>query len=116
GQTLGIAVGAVLLVVMFLRHGGPAPGTWSFSRKRAKAMLGESVMIFVGSIFAVIYLKIDQVMLRAMQGPETVGIYSIASLLSESLYFIPAAIAGTAFPRLVQINAGDPEAFAERLQ
>ncbi|MER8928904.1 flippase [Mesorhizobium sp. M0522] len=116
GQTLGIAAGAVLLVLMFLRHGGPAPGTWSFSRKRARAMLGESVMIFVGSIFAVIYLKIDQVMLRAMQGPETVGIYSIASLLSESLYFIPAAIAGTAFPRLVQINAGDPEAFAERLQ
>ncbi|TIP54607.1 MAG: flippase, partial [Mesorhizobium sp.] len=84
--------------------------------RRARTMLGEGVMIFVGSMFAVIYLKIDQVMLRAMQGPETVGIYSIASLLSEALYFIPAAIVGTAFPKLVQINAGDPAAFAERLQ
>ncbi|TIM57129.1 MAG: flippase [Mesorhizobium sp.] len=116
GQTLGAAIGAILLVVMFLRRGGPAPGTWSFSMRRARTMLGEGVMIFVGSMFAVIYLKIDQVMLRAMQGPETVGIYSIASLLSEALYFIPAAIVGTAFPKLVQINAGDPAAFAERLQ
>ncbi|RWI29871.1 MAG: flippase [Mesorhizobium sp.] len=116
GQTLGAAIGAILLIVMFLRRGGPALGTWSFSMRRARTMLGEGVMIFVGSMFAVIYLKIDQVMLRAMQGPETVGIYSIASLLSEALYFIPAAIVGTAFPKLVQINAGDPAAFAERLQ
>lgn len=116
GQTLGVATGTIVLIVMFLRRGGPTPNTWSFSWARARTMLGEGAMIFVGSIFAVIYLKIDQVMLRAMQGPEAVGVYSIASLLSEALYFIPAAIVGTAFPRLVQLNAGNPEAFAERLQ
>ena len=115
-QTVGTALGAMLIILLFLCRGGPAPRSWSFSHLRARVLLSDSWMIFVGSIFAVIYLKIDVVMLRNIQGSESVGVYSVAAIISEATYFIPAAIVTTVFPQLVKISATDPMAFQQRLQ
>jgi len=70
----------------------------------------------LGSFFAVIYLKIDQVMLRWMVGDTAVGVYSVASTMSEVWYFIPTAIVASFFPRLIELKKEDSGLYHKKLQ
>jgi O-antigen/teichoic acid export membrane protein len=62
-------------------------------------------------------MKIDQVMLGEMVGDSAVGIYATAVKISELWYFIPSAIAGSVFPKIVSSreNASE-EVYRERMQ
>ena len=90
--------------------------TWKFSYTRAKELLPRAWKSYLGSIFAVIYLKVDQVMLKWLVGTEEVGIYAIAASLSEVWYFLPAAIVSSFFPKLIKLKKNDPTHFNKRLQ
>lgn len=115
-QTVTILLIFALSLPLFLRRGGPSPRTWRFVGTRARELLSESWMVFLGSMMAVIYLKIDQVMLRWWSGPEAVGVYAIASRMSEVFYFLPAALVTTFFPRLIQLRKSSLEMFEARFQ
>ena len=115
-QVITAVLVLLLSFYIFWLRKGPDPRKWSFNGGRAKELLAESWMIFVGSILAMIYLKIDQVMLRWICGPEDVGIYSIAARISEVFYFVPAALVATFFPRLIQVRKDSLECFNERFQ
>lgn len=90
--------------------------TWRFAWSRAKGLISQSWLVFFGSIFAVIYLKIDQVMLKWMAAADEVGIYAVAVTLSEAWYFVPTAIVASVFPRLIQIREEDKDRYHARLQ
>lgn len=89
---------------------------WSFSWAKAKELFSQGWVIYLGSIFAVIYLKVDQVMLRWFEGSEAVGIYAVAAQLSEAWYFVPGAIVASFFPKLIKLKEENPEQFNKRLQ
>lgn len=89
---------------------------WRFSWSKAKELFAQGWVIYLGSIFAVIYLKIDQVMLRWFEGSEAVGIYAVAAQLSEAWYFVPVAIVASVFPKLIKLKEENPEQFNKRLQ
>ncbi len=89
---------------------------WRFSWAKAKELFSQGCVIYLGSIFAVIYLKVDQVMLRWFEGSEAVGIYAVAAQLSEAWYFVPVAIVASFFPKLIKLKEENPEQFNKRLQ
>lgn len=89
---------------------------WTFSWQRAKELFSQGWMVYLGSIFAVIYLKVDQVMLRWFEGAEAVGIYAVAAQFSEAWYFVPAAIVTSVFPKLIKLRENNPETFNKRFQ
>lgn len=89
---------------------------WSFSWAKAKELFSQGWVIYLGSIFAVIYIKVDQVMLRWFEGSEAVGIYAVAAQLSEAWYFVPGAIVASFFPKLIKLKEENPEQFNKRLQ
>ena len=60
-------------------------------------------------------MKIDQVMLKSL-GSKQVGIYSAASRISESWYFIPVAIVTSVFPAIIQVRKTDIDRYKTRLQ
>jgi O-antigen/teichoic acid export membrane protein len=111
-----IVFAAAIGIFFYIRIKGPPLTSWEFSPEAARALLSESWMIFLGSIFAVIYLKIDQVMLRWLVGPQEVGVYAVAAQLSEAAYFIPTAIVASVFPKLIELRKTDEVAFHLRLQ
>lgn len=113
---LEAAVLAVLLVSLYWKTTGISPFRWRFSGDRARLLLKKGGLIFLGSIFAMVYLKIDQVMLRWLVGPAEVGVYAVAARLSEICYFIPTAIVASFFPRLIQLRQEDKARFEVRLQ
>jgi len=113
---LQAVIAAAILVILFNATSTIRLSDWRFSRERAKELLGQGWIIYLGSIFAVIYLKIDQVMLRWFAGAEEVGIYSIAAQLSEAWYFVPAAIVASFFPKLISLREENEKLFYKRLQ
>jgi len=64
-------------------------------------LLRESIWLIFSGIAAVIYLKIDQLMLGIMVDETAVGIYAIAVKFSEIWYFFPTALAAAFFPKLL---------------
>ncbi|MEH6671647.1 flippase [Halopseudomonas sp.] len=89
---------------------------WKFNGARAKDLFSQGWLVYLGSIFAVINLKMDQVMLRWFEGAESVGVYAVAAQLSEAWYFVPVAIVASFFPKLIELKEKDPYAFNKRLQ
>lgn len=89
---------------------------FEFDLSLLKTMLGKSVWLVLSAFAAVVYLKIDQVMLGNMVGNEAVGIYAAASRLSEIWYFIPQAIAASFFPMLLNVKKIDESEYFDRVQ
>jgi polysaccharide transporter, PST family len=65
-------------------------------------LLREAWPLMFASLAIVVYMKIDEVMLRHLAGPAAVGIYSAAARLSEVWYFFPTALASSVLPALLR--------------
>ena len=106
-----------LLLIIFYKNISTLPlKSWSFSKAKALDLLSQSWLVFAGSIFAILNLKIDQVMLKWYQSAEQVGIYAVAAQLSEAWYFIPTAIVASFFPKLIQLKKDNNQQYLLRLQ
>jgi O-antigen/teichoic acid export membrane protein len=107
---------ALLLIIFYSAKSSTTIRAWCFSLSRAKILLRQSWLIFLGTMFAVVYLRIDRVMLKWMVGDEEVGIYAIAATLSEAWYFVPSAIVVSFYPRLIQLREESRQKYEFRLQ
>lgn len=109
------SLAAILLLAAF-HFGSDSPGFAMPTLAHARSLLTKSWPLMLSSVGAIIYLKIDQAMLAAMAGPDAVGIYSVAAQLSEVWYFVPVAIATSAFPALLQARMTSTASYEVRLQ
>jgi O-antigen/teichoic acid export membrane protein len=89
---------------------------WSFSGRLAQFLLSESWLMMVAGLAILIYMKIDQVMIKEMINPEAVGQYAAAARISEAWYFIPMALASSLFPAIVNARKISEKLFLDRLQ
>ncbi|NHN38100.1 flippase [Pseudomaricurvus alcaniphilus] len=80
------------------------------------SLLKQSYWLILSGVAAVVYLKVDQFMLGQMLGSVEVGVYSAAARLSEVWYFLPVAIVQSFFPRLLEIERIDGNAYRHSLQ
>jgi len=110
-----VVAGLVLLLLYRLKS-DVRISAWRFDGKHARDLLKQGWVIYLASFFAVIYLKIDQVMLRWLVGPTEVGLYAVAARFSEVWYFVPTAIVASVFPKLIDLRASDEQVFNNRLQ
>lgn len=72
-----------------------------FSYTKAIRLLKESWPEIIAGFGAILFMKMDQIMLQRLQGDASVGIYSAATRISEAWYFIPTAIVAAVFPVLM---------------
>lgn len=83
---------------------------WRARYAVAKAMLADSWPLILSGLAAIVYMRIDQIMIGQMLDDEAVGVYSSAVRISEVWYFIPAAVASSVFPAIIEAkknNTGD---------
>jgi O-antigen/teichoic acid export membrane protein len=107
---------AAILMFLFHRTAEVSLLSWRFRWTQAQSLLARGAPIFLASFFATIYLRVDLIMLRWFVGPEEVGLYAVASRLSEVWYFLPSAVVVSVFPRLIQLRKSDPDRFQARFQ
>jgi len=110
------ALTAVGLLVCF-KIAGPGPLSWRPRLSIAGAMLRDAWPLIIAGVSVSVYMRIDQVMIGVMIDDAAVGIYSAAVKISELWYFLPVAIAGSVFPKIVQLReAADAATYKNRMQ
>lgn len=82
----------------------------------AKQLIRNSWPLIFSGLAAMIYMRIDQVMIKEMLGDRDVGIYSVAVRLSEVWYFIPMVITNSLFPSVINAKKASHELYNARLQ
>ena len=89
---------------------------YHFNFSIAKRLLFNSWPLIFGSLVVMIYMRIDQIMIKEMLGAKEVGIYSAAVRLSEVWYFIPTIIASSIFPAILAAKQQGQQVYHMRLQ
>jgi PST family polysaccharide transporter len=109
-----VALGAAGLMLGYRLTGGKM-FSWHSSKKRAARLLQQGWPVILSGMAIVVYLRLDMVMLKKMQGDFAVGLYSAATRVSEVWYFIPMAIVSSVSPAIMRVK-DDPELFYSRLR
>lgn len=86
----------------FFSKGSDARIHYVFSFPLLRYYLSRSLPLIVSSLTAVIYMKIDQIMIAYYLDIHAVGIYAAASKVSEVWYFVPMMLATAAFPVILK--------------
>lgn len=86
--------------------------TPAFNSNICRHLLKESWPIALSSLFVVLYIRIDVVMLEFMEGFRAVGSYSAAYRLTEALNIIPIACVGSLFPLMSKYVKKDKKIFS----
>lgn len=89
---------------------------WRFSLPYARFMLKESFPLLLTNAAVIIYQRIDQVMIGQIIDKEAVSYFSVAARFVEVMIFIPATLAHTISPLLVQLLQKDSKAYAAKAQ
>jgi len=105
-----------LLLLYIYRKVGPGDFFGSFALQKAKQLLNDSWPILASSVAIIFYMRLDQIMLKAMLGDVQVGLFSASMRISEIWLFIPMAISSTLLPSIVAAHKESPEKFTRRAQ
>lgn len=98
------------------RMAGEQMSEWKFDKQIAKKMLAVSWPLMFTSAFAAVYSRIDQVMIGNFLDTKAVGIYSVASLLSEYWYFVPLGIINSLVPAIINGKKTGSKTYRRRLK
>ena len=82
----------------------------------AKKLLHSSWPLMLSAVVVIIYMRIDQIMIKEMLGEYEAGIYSAAIKLSEIFYFIPILITTSLFPAILASKKESEKLYKKRLQ
>ncbi|MFT4305090.1 MAG: flippase [Candidatus Woesearchaeota archaeon] len=105
----------IFQIIYYLRN-GESLNNWRFDFKLAKKLLSKSWPLMFSAVFAILYLRIDQIMIGLMLGDYELGIYSVAVKISEIGFFLPSIIAGSLFPAILASRKKSKKLYFHRLQ
>jgi PST family polysaccharide transporter len=109
-----VGLGAIGLMIGYHLTGGRVI-SWRASRRRAVHLLQQSWPVLFAGMAIMVYMRVDMVMLKMMQGDFAVGVYSAATRVSEVWYFLPMAIVSSVSPAIMKVK-DDPLLFQSRLR
>jgi O-antigen/teichoic acid export membrane protein len=87
-----------------------------FDLMTAKQLFRNSWQLIISGLVIMIYMRIDQIMIKEMLGEKEVGLYSAATRISEVWYFIPMLLTNSLFPSIVNAKKVSEELYYARLQ
>jgi O-antigen/teichoic acid export membrane protein len=103
-------------LILIYRYFQLEPVKWSFDRELARKFLINATPIIIADIAIIVYMRIDQIMIKEMLGASYVGLYAVATTLSEASYFVPTIIVSTLYPMLIQAKEQGERIYYLRLQ
>jgi O-antigen/teichoic acid export membrane protein len=87
-----------------------------FDYEIAKKLLRESWILIFSNLFTLMYMRLDQIILKEILSSREVGIYSVAVRLSEVWYLLPVVIVNSLFPAIAGAKKVNEEFYYNRLQ
>jgi O-antigen/teichoic acid export membrane protein len=80
------------------------------------SLFRQSWPLLLANLSVILYMKLDQIMLKLMVGDTEAGLYFAALRLSELWYFVPMIVCSSVLPALLKMREIDIEKYTERLQ
>lgn len=105
-----------ILLIAAYRKRKNSVKNWIFLKERASQLLSKSWPLILSGFGSIIYLKIDQIMIGEMISNSELGVYAVASRMSEVWYFLPVAITSSAFPSLIKSKESSIKDYQIKLQ
>ena len=109
------AILSISLLVIYEKRGNGIR-YWRFRRHVATDLLRKSWPLLLSSIAIMIYMRIDQLMIKEMLDDEALGNYAVAVKLVETFYFLPIAICSSLFPAILNARVSSAKVYHDRLQ
>jgi O-antigen/teichoic acid export membrane protein len=103
------------LLVLYQRDNGDLQ-RWRFDMDTSREMLRNSFPLIISGMVIMIYMRIDQIMIKEMMSNVAVGYYSAAVYVAEGWYFLGMAINSTLFPAIVKAKQENEALYYHRLQ
>lgn len=96
------ALEAMILLFTVRLYGGPPPWQWRFDWALARALLSQSIFLFLATIFATLYFNVDVMVLRAYSSSYEVGLYALVPQVILASQMLPYAVTLSRFPDLAR--------------
>jgi PST family polysaccharide transporter len=101
--SLESAVGAFALGLAW-RFRGHSRKPWSWSARLARSLFKSSWPLALTGLSVALYMRLDQVLVRAYLGDKQLGLYSVSVRFAELWYFMPMAVCAAAYPQLLALH------------
>jgi O-antigen/teichoic acid export membrane protein len=88
---------------------------WRYIYSFGNKLLKQSWPLIFSGFVIMVYMRIDQVMIKQMVDFKSVGVFSVAVKLTELWYFIPMAIGSSFFPAVINSKNTNASQYYERL-
>lgn len=105
-----------ICLLIFYHRIAPGISRWKVDWKYARELFKQSWPLIFSALSIIIYMRIDQMMIKWMLGDEANGHYGVAVRLSELFNFIPMAICNSVFPAIINAKSVSTEMYNRRLQ
>lgn len=112
-STVEVGLGILGFTWVYLKKGTGI--RWRFSPTIGKLILRAALPLILASSAIMVYMRMDQVMLTMMSGTFEAGLYGAAARLSEVWAFLPALIATSATPSIIQCKKLNPALYLDRI-
>jgi O-antigen/teichoic acid export membrane protein len=93
----------------------PTVRPWKFNRTTATNLVHESWPFALSAISIMIYMRIDQIMLKQMLGSAELGLYAAALPLSQAWNFIPMTLSVSLAPLIARRRSMDHDQYLRNL-
>ena len=110
---------SLLFNVLLVVYHGRATQSMRLRSPQASTLIllvREGWPLLLASVSVILYMRVDQVMLKAMRGDLETGIYIAAVRLSEVLHFIPVIVCSSVYPSIVKAREVDYLKYVARTQ
>jgi PST family polysaccharide transporter len=109
-----LALGAIGLTIAYSTVWGSLV-KWRPSSKMCTTLLEQCWPLILSGMAIMVYMRIDTVMLKIMQGDTAAGLYAAATRVSEVWYFVPSAIVSSVSPAIMRSRT-NPVLYYQRLR
>ena len=103
-------------LVMVYRYNKLSILSWKYSGNLAMSLLKDSLPLILSGLVVLVYMRIDQIMIKHMIDNVSVGYYSAAVRICEALYFIPVTLCNSIFPAIVNAKNVSEAFYNNRMQ
>jgi PST family polysaccharide transporter len=94
------AVRLTMITIIVIKAGYLQRGMQWPSQSYLFALFRSGIPLMLSGISIILYMKLDQIMIRQFFNATEVGIYSVAVRITEAFYFIPMILTTTVLPNL----------------
>lgn len=101
---------------LFYRHRFGHEIRFTFAPALIPAFLKAGVTILLSATFAMLYTRIDQILIRHFLDADSVGFYSAAVRLIEIANIIPSALVVGLYPAVLGIRQASEESYVKRVR